>query len=103
MRPHVRRFTTLALPFIVALSVTQADAAAAQPSDTARVGRGPLFTSNDAILAGAFALGTVALFPLDKQLARQFQDTNAQSIRFAHHISTDLRIIGDPGSLIIGT
>jgi len=62
----------------------------------------PLFTSRDAWIAGGFVVGTIALFPLDKHIAQNLQDQQNQSNRLFHHAATDVRLIAQPGALIIG-
>jgi membrane-associated phospholipid phosphatase len=62
----------------------------------------PLFTSSDAIYAGAFTVATVALFPLDKKIAQNLQDKHNQGNRFFHHQATNFRLIAQPGAFAIG-
>ena len=62
----------------------------------------PLFTSRDAWIAGGFVVGTIALFPLDKHIAENLQDKHNQGNRFFHHQATNVRLIAQPGALIIG-
>jgi membrane-associated phospholipid phosphatase len=62
----------------------------------------PLFTWNDAALAGAFVLGTLALHPLDKQTARELRRPQNQSNKFFQDVSTFVRTTADPGSVLIG-
>jgi membrane-associated phospholipid phosphatase len=62
----------------------------------------PLFTYRDAALAAGFAGLTVAMFPLDKSVARRLQNPTVQANRFFTNGATDLRLVADPGGLIIG-
>jgi hypothetical protein len=62
----------------------------------------PLFTYRDAALAAGFAGLTVAMFPLDKSVARRLQNPTVQSNRFFTNGATDLRLVADPGGLIAG-
>jgi membrane-associated phospholipid phosphatase len=62
----------------------------------------PLFTQRDAWIAGGFVVGTVLLFPLDKHIAENLQDEHNQSNKFFHHTATDVRLIAQPGALLIG-
>ena len=62
----------------------------------------PLFTWNDAWLAGAFVLGTVALRPTDEVLARRLQNPNNQANTFFNGVATTVTQITEPGSFIIG-
>ncbi|NUO62580.1 MAG: phosphatase PAP2 family protein [Gemmatimonadaceae bacterium] len=92
-----------------ALLLASALLAAALPAqqtapDTTGVKRStePLFTSRDAWIAGGFVVTTVLLFPLDKHIAQNLQDQHNQSNRFFHHQATNVRLIAQPGALIIG-
>ena len=75
---------------------------AGQPADTTKISTEPLFTSRDAIVAGAFVLGTVALFPADKHFAREIQNPRTQTNQFLSETAKAFRITGYPGSLYIG-
>jgi membrane-associated phospholipid phosphatase len=63
--------------------------------------REPLITTGDAITAGAFALATVAAYPLDKHVADYFQGA-PQTNRFLRDVAIVVRDLADPGSLLIG-
>lgn len=63
----------------------------------------PLFTLNDAWLAGAFVLGTIALRPTDEVFARRLQNPNNQANKFFSGVATTVTQITEPGSFIIGT
>lgn len=60
-----------------------------------------LFTSRDALLAAGFVGLTVAMFPIDKSVAGRLQNPNTQANQFFKNASTDVRILGDPGTTII--
>jgi membrane-associated phospholipid phosphatase len=62
----------------------------------------PLFTHNDIYLGAVFAIGTVALMPFDERVARRLQEPDAQSHLHVQQLATVVRLIADPGSLIIG-
>jgi hypothetical protein len=79
-----------------------ASAAAAQPADTTRVSRDPLFTSTDAWVAAGFALGTVAMFPLDRRIGEGLQDPTTQANDFLKDASRGFEIISQPGAYLIG-
>lgn len=96
-----RRFA-LVLAFPFALLHAVARRAAAQGADSARGPVSPVFTVRDAWLGAGFVAGTVALFPLDKHLANRIQDPSTQANRFFQNVATDVRLIADPGSLLIG-
>lgn len=64
--------------------------------------RKPLFTWNDAVLAGGFVLGTVALRPVDRHYEDVLQNRRNQENRFLQNVATAFRTTADPGSFIIG-
>ena len=61
-----------------------------------------LFTRGDAVLAGAFAGLTVAMFPIDQRTARHLQDSSTQASRFLKNASRDVQYMADPGTVVIG-
>jgi membrane-associated phospholipid phosphatase len=61
----------------------------------------PLFDQNDLIYAGAFTLGTVALFPLDRFLANEIQGSRFQENK-VFRLGANVDYIGRPGAFIIG-
>jgi membrane-associated phospholipid phosphatase len=72
------------------------------PRDTAHAERRQtLFTYRDAILAGGFAAITVAMFPLDKNIARQIhQDSTFNG--FTQSSAVGFETISSPGAYVIG-
>lgn len=100
MRPH--RLALLAVATL-ATAAPLAEPLHAQPADTTRVSTSPLFTSDDAAMAAIFVIGTVALRPADRYFARVLQDSSTQANRNIRLPAAGLRIIGYPGSIIIGT
>jgi membrane-associated phospholipid phosphatase len=95
------RLVAIVLP-LVAATVAAPAAARAQPSDTSRISTRPLFTTSDAWVAGAWVVGTLAMHPFDKSFARRLQTPGAQERKFVRHQATNLRILGAPGTVIIG-
>jgi membrane-associated phospholipid phosphatase len=93
------RIATLFLALSPSLALAQQT-----QTDTTGVTRStqPLFTKSDAIYAGAFTVGTVLLFPLDKKIAENLQDRHNQGNRFFHHQATNFRLIAQPGAFAIG-
>jgi membrane-associated phospholipid phosphatase len=77
------------------------------PPAIAQVGDGtyqrPLFTWRDAVLAGGFAFGTLAIRPLDKSAAVSLQRPTSQQRKVLRTASAIVRTIAEPGSVIIGT
>jgi membrane-associated phospholipid phosphatase len=62
----------------------------------------PLFTLDDAYLAGGFIAGTVALQRADEHFARRLQNKNSQSNRFLQEVAVTFRTIAEPGAFVIG-
>jgi membrane-associated phospholipid phosphatase len=102
-RAAASRLASIATTVVVASAVIVAPAVAhAQPSDTSRISTRPLFTPTDAWVAGAWVVGTLAMHPFDKGLARRLQTPGAQERRFVRQQATNLRVLGAPGTVIIG-
>ena len=72
------------------------------PRDTAHAERRQtLFTYRDAILAGGFTVLTVAMFPLDENVARQIkQDSTFNG--FTQKFAVGFETIAAPGAYVIG-
>jgi membrane-associated phospholipid phosphatase len=62
----------------------------------------PLFIPRDALIAGAFVVGTVAMFPLDRHFAERLQDPNTQANKFFKKASRGVEYIASPGAYFIG-
>lgn len=86
---------------VVLLATTFALNAEAQLQDTISK-KTPLLTGKDALLLGVFTLGTVAVAPLDIQVAKRLQDPGAQENQFLRRAATGLRILAEPGSILAG-
>jgi len=63
----------------------------------------PLFTSRDIIRAVGFTGLTIAMFPLDRSIARRLTDERSKANRFLNGSSKGVELIADPGSIIIGS
>src|SRR5258706_11681294 len=85
----------------VLVSLTFAVTAHAQVQDTINK-KTPLFVGKDALLLGAFTLGTFAVAPLDVAVAKRLQYPWVQENRFLKRSATGLRLLAVPGSLITG-
>jgi membrane-associated phospholipid phosphatase len=60
-----------------------------------------LFTKRDLVVAGAFAGTTLLLFPLDRPIARNLQDSSVQT-DFLRDLSHGVEGIASPGAYYIG-
>ena len=87
---------------IALVSVTFAVSAQAQVQDTINK-KTPLFVGKDALILGAFTLGTALVAPIDLRIANRLQDSATQASRFLGKAATGFRLLGDPGSFITGT
>lgn len=72
------------------------------PTDTSGGAHGRFFTGKDAAIAGLFAAGTIAMFPLDRTIAADMKNSSLQSNSFVKHTADAFRITAVPGSAIIG-
>jgi len=86
---------------VVLLGTLIALDAEAQVQDTI-LKKTPLLTGKDALLVGAFTLGTVAIAPLDRQVAKRLQDPRTQENQFLGKAATGFRVLAVPGSLLAG-
>ena len=85
---------------VVPLQVVGAQLVAPKP-DTAQ--GAPLFNGRDVIRAVGFAGLTVAMFPLDRSIARRLTNERSKANRFLNGSSKGVELIADPGSIIIGS
>lgn len=84
-------------------AVTSGQAKVGDPKDTTHAQmQAPFFTSKDALLAGGFVVGTIAMFPLDKRAATELLDSAAQANRLLKHAATGVELIASPGAYYIG-
>lgn len=86
---------------IIAAQSLGAQSSPAQSPDTAK--GAPLFTGRDAIRAVGFAGLTVAMFPLDRSIARRLTNERSKANRFLNDASKGVEYIADPGSIVIGS
>jgi membrane-associated phospholipid phosphatase len=87
---------------VVLVSVTLAVTAQAQVQDTINK-KTPLFVGKDAVLLGAFLVGTAAIAPLDMKIASRLQYQGTQENKLLGRAATGFRLLGDPGSFVVGT
>jgi membrane-associated phospholipid phosphatase len=85
------------------LTLLPTDPSAAQASANASGPRVSLFTKDDAYLGAFFIAGTLALRPFDKSVAGALQRPSSHANHLFRNLATDVRLIADPGSIIIGT
>jgi membrane-associated phospholipid phosphatase len=86
---------------VALLSVTAVCVANAQVQDTIN-NKTPLFVGKDALLLGAFVLGTALVAPIDMKVANRLQNPGTQENRFLKRSATGFRLLGDPGSVVTG-
>lgn len=84
-------------------TLAAAPAAAQQTVAADSAGRVGLFETRDLYYAGGFAAATVVMAPLDRAVARELQNPSLQASHFLKHASTGVRLLGSPGSLVLGT
>ena len=86
----------------VAICVLSASIASGQAGQAAPSPQRSLFTWNDAALAGAFTIATIAIRPLDKQAQTALQQPDRQKNRAFKKAALGFREIAAPGAVIIG-
>jgi len=84
------------------VSLIFAVTAQAQVQDTINK-KTPLLVGKDALLLGAFLIGTAAVAPLDMRIASRLQYQGTQENQFLGRAATGFRLLGDPGSVVVGT
>ncbi len=84
---------------VVLLATTIAASTDAQVQDTINH-KTPLLTGKDALLLGAFAIGTAAVAPLDLEVAKRLQYPGTQENRILRKAATGFRVLAVPGSLM---
>jgi hypothetical protein len=81
------------------LSLTASAAHAQYPIDTVH---GPLFHRSDAYVAAGFAAATVAMFPLDRHLAREVRREDYLGSADLRRASAVFRFAGGQAPVILG-
>ena len=84
------------------LAIVLATTAHAQVQDTI-FKHSPLLVGKDALLLGAFTIGTAAVAPIDRYIAARLQDPFTQQNQFLHRAATGFRLLADPGSFATGS
>ena len=85
----------------VLFSLSVAVSSHAQTTDTLYSPK-PLLKGADALLIVGFVAAAAAAAPADKYFTQKLQDPARQSNRYLHTGATFFRLIGDPGSLVVG-
>jgi membrane-associated phospholipid phosphatase len=93
---HVLLLGALPASTLVAQVAPRADSAA-RPA-----GSKSLFIARDALIAAAFVLGTIAMFPADRHIAERLQDPNTQANKFFKDASRGVEYVASPGAYYIG-
>jgi membrane-associated phospholipid phosphatase len=96
----MRKSWMVALAGVWALAAPAAAQDLSHPDTTAQRSA-KLFTRRDLYIAGAFAAGAAAMFPVDRTLANHLQDSTVQANHFLSHTATAARLVGSPGALAL--
>ncbi len=84
---------------VVLLATSIVSHAGAQVQDTI-LKKTPLFVGKDALILGAFAVGTALVAPLDKAVAEKLQYPGTQANQFLRRSATGFRLLASPGSFV---
>jgi membrane-associated phospholipid phosphatase len=71
--------------------------------DSAKAARESIFVPTDALYAGGFLLGTLAMYPIDRAVADAVQEPGRQANDLLRGAATGFRLLGNPGSLLISS
>lgn len=88
---------------VCVLTAGQLSAQTPVRSDSAKKAAKPLFTFDDALLGVGFVGLTVAMFPVDKSVARRLRSPSSGENKFIARVATGSEIIADPGSIVVGS
>jgi membrane-associated phospholipid phosphatase len=86
---------------LLALGLAARAATLSAQSDTSRIVE-HLFVRSDLYVLGAFAAGTVLMFPLDRHLASVIRDEDLIANENLKRVSSAFRFFGGPGPFVIG-
>jgi len=87
------------LTTIAPLSIATAQQISTAP-DTVK--GAPLFTGRDVVRAVGFTGLTIAMFPIDRSIARRLTNERSKANKFLNNASKGVEVIADPGSIVIG-
>lgn len=93
--------STVAMATLGSVATAQPALPPKAKADSAKV-PAPLFTTKDFVTIGAFAAGTVVMFPFDRRLAKHLTNPGAQANKFFRNASTGVEWIASPGPYFIG-
>lgn len=103
MNPNLLRRLLLGFSAACVLSASQLEAQVTTNPDSVKKAGKPLFTSDDALLGLAFAGLTIAMFPVDKSVARHLRSPSSNQNQFIGRVTTGSEYLADPGSIIVGS
>ena len=98
----LRRFL-LALAATCSLGATQLQAQITSNPDSLKKAGKPLFTHDDALLALGFVGLTIAMFPVDKSVARRLRSPSSNENQFIGRVTTGTEYLADPGTIVVGS
>ncbi|CAN5493607.1 hypothetical protein BH09GEM1_BH09GEM1_11300 [soil metagenome] len=101
MKTRSRRHALLALLSAALLPMAVEAQLSSAPDTGQRTNNARLFTAGDAALAAGFAGLTVAMFPIDKSIARRLQHDTLQK-GFVDRGASAFELLSVPGAYIIG-
>jgi membrane-associated phospholipid phosphatase len=97
---HCSHIKLAILAILAPFTIANAQSSASAPDTVAGA---PLFTGRDVVRAVGFAGLTVAMFPLDRSIARRLTNERSKANRFLNGASNGVEVIADPGSIVIGS
>jgi membrane-associated phospholipid phosphatase len=95
--------TRVALAIVLAVSPLSVVVAQSQPTSPDTTSNEPLFNGRDVIRAVGFTGLTIAMFPIDRSIARRLTNERSKANRFLNGASKGVELIADPGSIVIGS
>lgn len=101
MNTFTRRHSRLALLVTTLLPAAIGAQMSSTPDTAQRTNHARLFTAGDAALVAGFAGLTVAMFPIDKSIARRLQHDTLQK-GFVDKGATTFEVLSVPGAYILG-
>jgi membrane-associated phospholipid phosphatase len=103
IRSNLLRRFLLGIATACTLGVGQVQAQITSNPDSVKKAGKPLFTRDDALLAIGFAGLTIAMFPVDKSVAKRLRSPSSNENQFISRVTTGSEYLADPGTIIIGS